>query len=147
MPHQIDDELVGKFFDVAKLMHQMTTISSTVCQFSMREMMVLKLVKKNHSVTIQQIATYLKITMPTASVLLDKLEKNNFIQRVSNPDDKRSTLIILSPKADKFVNKLIKAKSKKMKLCLSYLSSADKQTMIQVLDRLILKLQTQHEKK
>jgi MarR family 2-MHQ and catechol resistance regulon transcriptional repressor len=147
MNHQIDDELVGKFFNVSKLMHQMTTVSSTVCQFSLREMMVLKLVQKHHSVTIQQVATFLKNTMATTSVLLDKLEKNNFIQRVSNPDDKRSTLIILSPKADKIINKLIKAKSKKMKLCLSYLSSTDKQTMIQVLDRLILKLQTQHEKK
>jgi DNA-binding MarR family transcriptional regulator len=85
--------------------------------------------------------------MTTTSVLLDKLQKNNLIDRLQNPTDKRSTLVKLSPKAEKIVDKLIKAKSQKIKLCLSFLSSDDQQTLFQILDKLLLKLNSSHEKK
>jgi len=147
MTYQIDDQLIEKFFDVSKQMHQVTTVNSLISQFSMREMVVLILVKKQHAVTIQQIATHLKITMPTASVLLDKLQNNNLIDRFQNPNDKRSTLVKLSPKAEKIIAKLIKAKNQKIKLCLSYLSPDDKQTLFQILDKLLLKINSLHEKK
>jgi DNA-binding MarR family transcriptional regulator len=110
-------------------------------------MFVLKMVQKKQSVTIQNIANHLKITMPTTSVLLDKLEKNDFIQRIKNPKDKRSTLIKLSPKAKKTVNKLIEDRSKKIKLILSYLAFKDKQNLFKILNKLSLKLNSINEKK
>jgi DNA-binding MarR family transcriptional regulator len=143
----IEDQLIQKFFDVSKIMHQSATVNSDIFQLSVREMTVLKFIQKNKSVTINQIAQFLKITMPTTTVLLDKLEKNNLIDRTKNLIDKRSVLVKLSSKSTKLINKLIKAKEAKIKFFLSYLSFEDKQSLSKILDKLLLNLNFQNEKK
>jgi DNA-binding MarR family transcriptional regulator len=115
------------------------------CNFTIRELTLLKSIMKKPA-TVQEVAKNLKVTMPTASVLIDKLEKQKIIKRFQNPKDKRSILIELSPKIKNTINKVIRSRNQKIKLFLSFISSEDKQNLYRILQKILLKLSSQNEK-
>jgi len=147
MKPALNDQLVEKLSDVSKLIHQSGSVKIPDIQLSIREIAVLGFIHKNSPATINQIAHHLKITMPTTTVLLDKLEKNKLILRVQNKKDKRSTFIKPSPKTAKIIDQLLQQRRKKIKLFLSFLSTSEKQTLYQILNKLTLKLCSFYEKK
>jgi MarR family transcriptional regulator, transcriptional regulator for hemolysin len=146
MKSKLSDQLLEKFADVSKIMHRSTSVNFPDLSFSIREIITITFIKRKRSVTINQIAQHLKITMPTATVLLDKLEKNNLISRNPSPIDKRSTLIKLTPKTLKLFYKLNKIRLERAKHFLSLISEEDKHTLSKILDKFLLNLKTSYEK-
>lgn len=55
--------------------------------------------QENHSARIVDIEKECVITHPTVLGLLDSLEKKGFVSKIVNPEDARSKLISLTPKA------------------------------------------------
>ncbi len=52
--------------------------------------------------TMKDIADKIHRTKPTVTVLIDKLEKLDFVKRIKSPDDNRITYIVLTEKAKQF---------------------------------------------
>jgi DNA-binding MarR family transcriptional regulator len=58
------------------------------------DLQVLQLIEVRNKITPSQLASELGFTTGGMTVILDRLEKNKFIDRLPNPDDRRSLLIV-----------------------------------------------------
>lgn len=72
------------------------------------QMPVLAALKDGQSLTQKELAHLARIEQPTMTHLLARMERDGLIQRTSNPDDKRSSLVSLTPLA---LSKLPEAKT------------------------------------
>lgn len=63
---------------------------------------VLSFVGAQDRVALKEIAESLSVSSSAATQLVDGLEKAGFVVRSADPDDRRISVIILSPKAKKF---------------------------------------------
>ncbi len=70
---------------------------------------VLSFVGIQGNVALKEIAESLSVSSSAATQLVDGLEKAGFVVRSADPDDRRVSSIILSPKAKKFFS-VMKAK-------------------------------------
>lgn len=62
---------------------------------------ILRIIAKKNTVSIKDIATEFAISSSAATQLVDGLVNNGHVQRSTNPDDRRSQHISLSPTAKK----------------------------------------------
>lgn len=60
---------------------------------------VLYLLRDGAAVTQKELARLVRIEQPTMAQLLSRMERDGLIRRTDNPDDKRSSLISLTPLA------------------------------------------------
>ncbi|MDO4888656.1 MAG: MarR family transcriptional regulator [Actinomycetaceae bacterium] len=61
----------------------------------------LRVVGSGQAARVQDIASRLGVTVGAASRLTDRLAADGFVQRVPNPDDRRSSLIVLTESGER----------------------------------------------
>ncbi|MGO1370168.1 MarR family winged helix-turn-helix transcriptional regulator, partial [Senegalia sp. (in: firmicutes)] len=64
---------------------------------------------KNGMITSAEVANNLNSDRPTISGIINRLEKKNYLEKIINPQDKRSQYLKLNEKAIKLVKNLRKA--------------------------------------
>lgn len=60
------------------------------------------LAKYNEGKTLSEVAAYLRISRPSATVLVKKLSKHGFVRKFSEPGNERSTMVALTKKGKLF---------------------------------------------
>jgi len=60
---------------------------------------VLYALREGASLTQKELAALAKIEQPTMAQLLGRMERDGLVRRTANPDDQRSSLISLTPRA------------------------------------------------
>lgn len=68
-------------------------------KLSMPQFGLLACIWRQPGIRVHEAAEKLGVTMPTVSVALRKLEKEGWLRRKVDPQDRRSALLYLSPKA------------------------------------------------
>jgi len=86
---------------------------------------------------IQDIAEGMRLSTPTVSVAVKKLEDQGWLNRQPDPDDKRASIITLSEKCRKTLNKVKDHQRQTMELFLQGISSDEQQQLIELLDRAV----------
>lgn len=84
---------------------------------------------------VQDIANGLNLTPPTVSVGIRKLEDSGLVERQPNPIDKRSVQFFLTERGRSLQEKIRIAHRRKFQRILAGLSSAEQETLIQLLQR------------
>ena len=85
---------------------------------------------------MKEIAEHLYITPPSATSMINKLEKNNLIRRTKDSKDRRSVYIELTSTGKKFIKKLNKEIESHMTMMLSPLNEEDKKNLINIYSKL-----------
>jgi len=88
-------------------------------------------------VTMKDIATWLNITPPSASVLVDVLVKKNLVSRIQSEKDRRTVHIIINKEAYKLMTEIHKKKMSIFKKILSKLNNEDKEALVRILNKCI----------
>lgn len=71
--------------------------------FSFRDRNTITYLKRHpEGIRISEIADYLKISRPSATSLVKKLEKNGLVQKKIDPDNERNTIVTLTRKGNLF---------------------------------------------
>ena len=91
--------------------------------------------KENPS--MKEIADYLKITPPSATAIIETLQKKGLITRVSGEKDRRTIRVALTPKAWKFFKSIHKRKFAIFTKMLSKLNETEKKQFIKIITILI----------
>lgn len=89
--------------------------------------------KKIHQRDIEQA---LNLTNPTVSVLLNRLEEKNFIKRISDPEDSRARIILLTDNAQKLVDNIYEKMTQIEKKVLNGFSENEIQMVSQLMKRI-----------
>jgi MarR family transcriptional regulator, transcriptional regulator for hemolysin len=92
----------------AKLLLRWGDVRFQALGLTIAQMPVLYALKDGAALTQKELASLAQIEQPTMAQLLGRMERDGLIRRKPNPDDKRSSLIALSPLA---LKKLPKAKA------------------------------------
>ncbi len=83
---------------------------------------------------MSDISTRLKVTLPTATVIVDHLVHKNLVLREASPEDRRLVICKLSPEARTLINKLWGSGQMAIKTLLASLSAEQMQKAAEVAD-------------
>lgn len=86
--------------------------------------------------TPAELADAAGVTRATMTGLIDTLERDGFVKRQPDPDDRRMMSVRLTPKAEKFLHHLLPSHFKIMTALMSTLSEAERKTLVQLLGKI-----------
>ena len=98
---------------------------------------VLRLIGTKNSQTMKEIASALKITPPSATVLVEEMEKKNVITREKHLTDRRIVSIRLTKKSQELFSRVYISKKTIIDDMLSKLSSKDKKDLERIISIII----------
>lgn len=87
-------------------------------------------------ITMSDIADELSVKLPTATSLINRLVKSDYVKRVMDKKDRRVTEISLTKKGNRTLSNVMKIKMKRMKFILDKFSNKDKKLIFTVLQNL-----------
>ena len=129
----IDDVLIA----FRQTMTSLLLNEAKIRGFSLNHMEIIKFIAHKEDVTMKDIATWLNITPPSASALVDTLVNKKLVTRVQSKKDRRTIHIILNKETHKFINSIHKNKLTVFKKMLSKLSKEDQVDLIRILNKCI----------
>jgi len=103
--------------------------------FSPSNFEILIYLSRNGPATMKNIASWLSITPPSASSLVDKLVAKKFIIRISSDKDRRMIRVALGKEAHKLFNELRKKKLVLFEKMLKRLNKKDKEDLVRILNK------------
>lgn len=106
----------------------------TISQFE-----VLRSIGSQGSQTMKEIAASLKITPPSATVLIEEMEKKKLVIRENHPTDRRIVSIRLTKKSQDIFSRVYLSKKKIIDDMLSKLSAKDKKNLERIISIIISK--------
>ena len=103
-----------------------------------REMLLLALLEENENgVRQKDIAEKIGINASSLSEQIDRLEQDHYLERQANPEDKRSTLIVLTEKGKARAYEVQDERQKAAADFCARLTDEEKDALIHLLDKLL----------
>lgn len=133
-------EIAQLFFETRQLIRSKLPHSSVDPNEWMRCETMRFIYTQKPSPTMREIAEHLRITAPSATSIVRRLQREGFVLREREYTDKRVVHIVLSKKGQKRVNKYLTDASNTMQKVFSKISDAD----ITALTRILRSLQEAH---
>ena len=96
---------------------------------------IMLFISENPKPLMKDVADFLGITPPSATVLIDNLVKKGQIKRISDRKDRRAVRLILTPKGEKILNEKFKKMTKRTKKILRKLTSEERKNLISILEK------------
>jgi MarR family transcriptional regulator, organic hydroperoxide resistance regulator len=143
---QINEKIVEVFYEVSRSIREKMSFDCDAAQLTVLQIQTMILIEKNRILSMGDIANEYKISLPTATVLSDKLVKLNLIKRGKSKDDRRIVNISLTEKGKMLLKKAMKQRHAKINEILSYLSSEDRGELLRILDNLSRNIKKNYEK-
>jgi DNA-binding MarR family transcriptional regulator len=130
-------ELVGQLLSIgARAAETLATGRLEPLGLSPRAWGVLSTLVESGPRTQIELATALSIDRTAMVYLLDELEGKKFVERVRNPDDRRSFLVHLTPKGEKRQRKAASALAAQTEVLLQPLDAAERRELVDLLTRI-----------
>ncbi len=133
----VHKELDDILLDFRRIMTSSLLKESHGSGFSLSHFEIIKYVAEKGRVSMKDIATWLHITPPSASALVDVLVKKKLVTRIPSEKDRRTIHIILNKEAHKLLFKIHKNKITAFKKMLSKLDSKDKEDLVRIISKCI----------
>ena len=126
-----------RFFELMRRVRQLSMDSYPVkgSAVSPAQMVLLDWIASSDGSGVQDIAEGLKLTPPTVSVGVRRLEDAGLLKRKSNPQDKRAVQFFLTSKGQSLQRQSQNFRRQKFKLILSGLTQQEQETMIGLLEK------------
>ena len=142
----INDQLAETIFALSRNMKEGMAFDSDTLQLTVLQFQTLIFVKKHKDVLMGDIADQFNISLPTATVLSDKLVNLKLIQRTKDENDRRIVKVSLTEKGIELLKKAMKQRHQKISKTLAYLSSEDKKQLLRILENLSVNIKKAYEK-
>lgn len=122
--------------DVAKILSErinseMNKLGSTKSQW-----LAMYYIEKEVKISQNKLAEKMKSKEPTITRLVKKLEEDNIVERVSDLDDKRAKLIMLTDYGKNLYKNLSKVCDEFKEECLAGISIQDQEKFLEILSRM-----------
>ncbi len=101
------------------------------------QMEILNFIGISGKKTMKEIADHLKITPPSATVMIEEMEKKSMVKRVKDKKDRRIVFIILSEKTKKLFDLVCKKKNSIFKEMISKLTKKDQKEFERIIKIII----------
>jgi DNA-binding MarR family transcriptional regulator len=144
--NNLNELLMDKIFSISRLMRHEMASSPTVSHLTMLQLQVLAYLASKTDAQMLDIADHFRISKPTATVHLDRLVLMKLVKRFSDKNDRRITKLMLTVKGQRLFKEGLKRKNEHVIKMLAYLSDKDKQAILDILNKLVAKIEKTYEK-
>lgn len=95
-------------YDVSLLWRKALHHKTKQLQITSNERRVLFIIKRHPGLTQVQVARYLELEPQNLMRILDKFEKNNWIKKISDQQDRRAKLLYITESANAIIDRVMK---------------------------------------
>ena len=143
----------NKHDDIGYLIHQIDNRIKTnidnhfkVHDLTFSQSQVLHLLEKNGgSMSQKQLQTQMNVSHPTMVGLVQRLESNRFVTTEIDSQDRRNKIVIITEEATNFKNEMIRSREKLHKAMFSSFSENEKDTLKELLNRILVNISGRKE--
>lgn len=139
-------QLAEVIFRTSRMMREHMGFKSEVGNLSMLQLQALLFLKKHPSVSMHEIADNFKIELPSATSLIETINKVGLVERKVDSQDRRIVRILLTEQGKTLLKQATKMRTKKIANILSYLSNEDKNDLLRIMQKLLENLEKVYEK-
>lgn len=136
MQENSNDKIISAFFNAFRLFKQKLDLNNPLYHLPMAQMETLRLIGEEESVPMKQVADFLAITPPSATVLINNLVKLGFVQRNSDKLDRRAVHLSLTKKGKVVLQEGIKQRCKRLMILLKNLSKTEQTQLLTILTKM-----------
>jgi DNA-binding MarR family transcriptional regulator len=119
-----------KMFDAIRL--EMKDLSCSVPQIDL-----LRYLEEHGEASLTEVAEYLQITKPSASVMIDGMEMRKLVLRTIPDYDRRSVILTLTPSSKKFISTITEKKKKVIGSLLQKIDKKEQAELSHLLSKLV----------
>ena len=132
-------ELALLIMNASRLLHQRLHENGGCGSVSMLHFKIMCFVGERGPTTMKDVAVFLGVTAPSATVLVDRLTRSGELTRVKSPDDHRSVSVKLTARGKRSVIRDRKALVGRMSSILSCISADEANKLTAILKTLLNK--------
>ncbi|HVZ11655.1 MAG TPA: MarR family transcriptional regulator [Patescibacteria group bacterium] len=137
MKDDVNTQIMECFFQISRSLKGKMTYNTEIANLSLLQLYTLMFIKRSdRDIHMKDIAEYFAIELPTATSLLNKLDKLGLVARVIDREDRRNITVTLTTNGKKILAEAEKMHEKKLKKMLSYLSGGQKTSLLSILKTL-----------
>jgi DNA-binding MarR family transcriptional regulator len=137
MKENTTDEIVSTFFNTFRVFKQKLDMRNPIYNMPLAHMEALRFIDEKKQVLMKEVADFLAITPPSATVLINNLVSSGFVQRGSSKNDRRTVHLSLTKKGAEVLQKGIKDRCVKFKKLLINLNQKEKSQFLHILKIMI----------
>jgi len=131
------EQIISLFFTTSRLIYKESIKDKDRPGFfSFLQLEILEHIKENKKSSMKKIASFLSITPPSATSLVDKLVKAGVLRRFFDEKDRRMVLLSLTSKGEVVLNREFKKVSAQMQKTLIKLNSKEQKNLIEIFQKL-----------
>lgn len=101
-------------------------------------LIVLGYVRERGEPTMKDVASFLRITPPSATALIDGLTAAKFLERRPDPEDRRSVRLRLTAKGRAFIGRRLAEVEQQMERILGRLTAKEQDLMIKLFEKILV---------
>lgn len=131
------EELISHIFIMGRFMRDKMHKQIGTGQCTMMEFETLKYVKDAGKPHMREVAKMFHVTPPAATLMIDGLVKAKLLERVLDPDDRRSVRVSLTPKGKQLLERGIAKKIREMKKHFGVLTPTERAQFIAIIKKII----------
>ncbi len=143
---QLNTQLTEAIFSLSRIWKDRMDCKSELVNLSVLQLQALIFIKKHPESTMNEIASYFSIELPSATSLVSKLVKLKLVKRVADKKDRRIVRIILTSYGEKLFEDAMKQRTEKIGQILSHLDKEDKEDFLKIITKLIATMKETDEK-
>ena len=100
------EEFIHHFREIQPKFSRLYARLLNQADLSLSHYALLNLLVGKKALAMTEVSGKLHVTKPAVTNLVDRLEKNRFLKRISHPKDRRVYLLEIQPKGEKIVRKI-----------------------------------------
>lgn len=137
--HSLELALYRRWFNVSKYFLETVTEDVEKYGLTVDHFRVLELLYSgNEEYTIQKISEKLNIPSGSITYVINRLVKQEYIQKVSCPTDRRVTFVILTEHGEEVISEIVPSHVKNIASKTGSLTQNEKYQLIELLDKLAI---------
>ncbi len=136
-------EVVTLWMQTAKILGKRIFLKADKNIVNPQQMHALFIVSEHNGITMKELATFLGITSPSTTSLVNRLVRMKWVTRKMDPENRRLVRITMAAAGVKIMNSSMQLRSEAMREVLALLTPEDRKDFARVL-RNLYKALTQH---
>lgn len=130
---QIISQIFKEFTQVNFLMQKMMRSRNNKHKVvTMIQYQVLEFIKDNKQINVSDIADFLKISISSATQLIERLVKQNYLKRIVNQNDRRKVNIQITKEGNQYLIRLEKHINNKSKQVFKNISNEELEIFLEI---------------
>lgn len=143
-PKNIEEEILFLMYKMSRAARKHPAFTPDLNEPSMLQIGALFTISKGKN-TMKEIADELGITMPTATSLIERLVKADFVERIADENDRRVVKIKLTIEGQATLSNAINRKINRAMFFLQNVSDKDKKTLKRIFSELLATVEQSQE--